>query len=221
MHMPDIKKPINFNNLQTQIINQKLSNKNFIHNQWSEDDLLELRCAIRDYYRKKQNGRCAYCKKDISLVSPLNCHVEHIVPKSLHLEFIFIPENLCTICADCNQIKKNQETLAEIQDTLLKQSNNKKYPKNSKSFKIVHPHFDNYDEHIKIFNGSYYMSHTLKGNFTIGACNLNRKMEKFGWEKEIYSEDALIELMDDFKKNKDSINRFKALTKFKEMLFVL
>lgn len=174
-------------------INNKLSQEDFNHRNWGDDDLLPVRSLIRNFYRNEQTAICAFCKEPVSIISALNCHVEHIVPKSIHLKFIFIPKNLCVVCADCNTIKREQETLNEIPET-LKNTDAKIYPRTSDSFKIVHPHFDNYNEHILIKNG-FYVDRTMKGHFTIGACKLNRKLHTFGYEITKEKDENLQELM--------------------------
>jgi 5-methylcytosine-specific restriction endonuclease McrA len=206
--MSDITKSINFDKRSLKIINNKLSKNNFNHKNWEDDDLKPLKIIIRKYYRTIQKGKCAYCKKSISSTSPFNCQVEHIVPKSLHLNFIFTPKNLCVICGDCNQIKGNQETLV---DSKIR----KKYPASTNAFKIVHPHFDNYYEHIEIFNNKYYCNKTPKGHFTIGICNLNRELQKFGWEIDLVKNLPFNKLVQQYLDEKNISKKVKNLFKIK------
>lgn len=216
--MADINSCVVLSKKAETIIELKLQS-NFSHTSWSNEDLSEIRKEIRDFYKYQQKGICSYCKQPVSIVSALNCHVEHIVPKSLHIEFIFTPKNLCVICADCNEIKRSQETLGEIPETMNNADSRKRYPTSSNAFKIVHPHFDNYDEHILIVNGCYIDRGSKKGNFTIGACNLNRKLTAFGWEPEIVNDEKLISEMSAYIEEKDFQKRVKHLTKIKEQLF--
>ena len=171
--MPDINNQISFTLEVKKHIKQKLNDPNFKYTDWSDKSLESLRKIIRDFYRKEQVGKCAYCKRDVSLQSASNSHVEHILPKSRYFKFIFEPKNLCVICADCNEIKREQEAL-DFNDELLKSKEITLYPRSSKAFLIVHPHFDNYDEHIKILIGGHYLDLSPKGNKTIGICKLNR-----------------------------------------------
>jgi len=184
--MADISTPVVYSKQDAAKLKAKLIDALFTHNNWSDDDLATFRATVREYYRTAQNGLCAFCKSDISLRSANNCNVEHIVPKSLRREFIFEPKNLCVICADCNEIKRAKEILADIPNPLSK-TQAKLYPRSSKAFLIVHPHFDKWDDHIINF-GSLYLDLTDKGNFTIGACTLNRRLRKFGWEAVIASD---------------------------------
>lgn len=216
--MADINLSVALSKKSNDTIKLKLSTS-FFHTNWGDEDLLEVRKEIRDYYRIEQKGICSYCKQTVSLVAVANCHVEHIVPKSIHLDFTFTPKNLCVICADCNQIKRNQETLGEIEETMTNASRRKRYPSSSNAFKIVHPHFDNYDEHILVINGCYIDKGSKKGNFTIGACNLNRKLAVFGWEPNIIDDEKITIEMNSFIDETDPAKRQKHLGNLKKQLF--
>lgn len=211
--MADINNQVVFTTEINQQISTKSSQKGFNHQNWGDNDLLGVRSFIRNFYRNEQTGICAFCKEPVSLVSALNCHVEHIVPKSLHLDFIFTPKNLCVICADCNMIKREQETLGEIPET-LENADATIYPRSSNAFKIVHPHFDIYTEHILIKSG-FYIDKTSKGHFTIGACKLNRKLHVFGYE--ITEDERLDEMMFSYLDEKNLLEKnrkFKQLENF-------
>lgn len=216
--MADINSSFDFSKKSRETITLKLSNS-FCHTNWSDDDLQEVRKEIRDFYKNEQRGICSYCKQTVSVVSVANCHVEHIVPKSIHQDFIFNPKNLCVICADCNQIKRDQETLGEIPETMTKAGMRKRYPSSSNAFKIIHPHFDNYDDHILIINGCYIDKGSKKGNFTIGACNLNRKLAVFGWEPNIVNDEKITIEMNSFIGETDPEKRKKHLGNLKKQLF--
>lgn len=190
----------------------------FDHNIWDCEDLEGLRKEIRDYYRAEQKAICSYCRQIISIVYATNAHIEHIAPKSLHPEYIFESKNLCVICADCNQIKKNQETIKEIPDTIKKKYKTK-YPDKADDFYLVHPHFDDYDKHILIINGFYVDNDSAKGNFTIGACRLNRRLSITGWEPEVVEETEIIENFTKYIDEKNPLMKGKILETIKEKLF--
>lgn len=218
--MPDISSPISFDQTFLDLINAKLSSATFTHQSWGEDDLQSLRSIIRSFYRTKQRGKCAYCRKQLSLQSASNCHVEHIVPKSLYLQFIFNPKNLCVVCADCNQIKRQQETLHEIPNTLNNPAGRIQYPRSSSAFKIIHPHFDNYEEHIIVLDDMFYINRTPKGHFTIGACNLNRFVEMFGWEQNFTDDVRLSQIMNEYLSATDSVVKKTKLKVLKKLLIL-
>lgn len=218
--MADINSAIKYSTTTEKCIELKIKS-NFNHQNWSDDDLLLVRKEIRDFYRKEQKGICSYCKHVVSVTSASNCHIEHIAPKSLHLKFMFNPKNLCVVCADCNEIKRSQETIGTIPETMNKAQVRTQYPTSSSAFKIVHPHFDNYDEHILIINGYYIDKSSKKGNFTIGACNLNRKLSLLGWEPEITNDAELVSEMNSYIEEKDALKRGFHLNKIKKQLFDL
>ena len=95
-----------------------------------------------------------------------NLQKDHIVPKIPHLEWMFLPENLCVTCDKCNNNKSDIETL--VDESVVE------YPFESSAFKIIHPFFDNYSEHIEIVDDLVYKAKTEKGKFTINTCKLFR-----------------------------------------------
>jgi len=213
--MADIGKPIVFTREQKQLIADAVATPSFTHRDWGAEDLEPLRSAVREYYRVKQKGRCAYCKKDVSLRSASNCHVEHIAPKSKYQQFMFEPKNLCVICADCNEIKREQEVHVREPDTIAPKKAPKQYPRSSNAFRIVHPHFDTYDDHIFVF-GQFYVDKSDKGLFTIGACMLNRKLRKFGWTPE-FDQAAINEAAGKLLEAKDPNERTHAMLLLKRL----
>ena len=218
--MPDIDSAIEFPDDLQSLIDKKTHSEGFSYKNWNEDDLEILRNFIRRYYRSQQYGKCAYCKKEVSLVSALNCHVEHIAPKSLYPKFIFEPRNLCVICADCNQIKREQETIDNIPDTVVQGGKRVLYPRSSDAFKIVHPHFDIYDDHIEVFGDFLYVDKSPKGAFTISACVLNRRLHVFGWRRELISMADVSEIMTCFLGSHDAMEQMNLLHRLSQLLIL-
>lgn len=218
--MPEINNIVEFDTSMQSLINTRLTDPEFTHRDWGQDNFQSIRSHVRSHYRLEQRGKCAYCRSPVSLRSASNCHVEHIVPKSKYLSFIFEAKNLCVACADCNEIKREQETLGEEPDPLLNGDTRVRYPRSSNAFKIVHPHFDIYDEHIKIFNG-YFVDSSPKGHFTIGACKLNRRLHQFGWEESLISDDDISEMMYDYLESSDSLAKNLILKNLKETLVIV
>lgn len=215
--MPDISSPYKYTEEFKLFIESKTNRGDFTYNNWSDKDLETIRSSIRSFYRNEQKGNCVYCRNPVSLQSASNCQVEHIAPKSLYPCFMFEPKNLCVICADCNEIKREQETIGEVEDPIINGTKRRRYPCSSKAFKIVHPHFDNYDDHIVIV-GDYYLDKSKKGHFTIGVCRLNRKLHAFGWAEEIYNNVEVSELMSSFLNCSDPRKRNLYLTLLKKVL---
>ena len=215
--MPDITTAITYNEALSTTIKQKRVDPQFGPKTWSTDELQGLRTTIRSYYRQVQHGLCAYCKQPVSLQSAANCHVEHIAPKSLYPEFMFEPKNLCVVCADCNEIKRNQEVTATVPDTVKDGPARKRYPRSSAAFKIVHPHFDIYDEHIERIH-RFYVDLTPKGHFTIGACRLNRFVQAHGWTSPAYDEASVAQVMTEWLQATQDTEKVAAIKRLAKML---
>ncbi|MGI2880656.1 HNH endonuclease [Vibrio furnissii] len=215
--MADINTPVSYCKNLEDVMSTIKSNDNFDHKSWGCAELEVVRAYVRNHYRKQQQGLCAYCRNPVSTQSASNCHVEHIAPKSRYTKFMFEPKNLCVACADCNEIKKEQETLGEEPDPIVKGNSRIHYPRSTNSFYIVHPHFDNYDDHIEIFNG-HYVDKSDKGHFTIGACRLNRRLRAFGWEETLISEPELNKLMTEYLDAEDGILKNDKLQSIKRAL---
>lgn len=132
---------------------------------WEHSALKSFKERVRFHYSKLQNQKCVYCRMDVSKATSY-FHIEHIVPKSLHPEWMYEPLNLCVACANCNSAKNNQEVLSD--------KNTKSLPTDSSGYLIIHPHFDRYFEHIEIVDGLLYKGLTSKGVKTIEICNLTR-----------------------------------------------
>lgn len=202
--IPDIQIPVAYPPEVAKSIQKLLKDPGFTHENWRDDDLKPYRKLVRDYYRAIQSGLCAFCKQNISLVATGNCHIEHIVPKAKHPQFIFEPKNLCVICSDCNTIKRAKEVHKVDPDVLSNGPVIQRYPRSSKAFLIVHPHFDKWDDHIEKF-GNLYADRTDKGLFTMGACTLNRRLREFGWEAVVASENEVRRICSEVATTTDAI----------------
>ncbi|ASV37402.1 HNH endonuclease [Pseudomonas sp. NS1(2017)] len=185
--MPIINDPVVLSGEALAIINEKIQQSGFSHKNWGDADLQSVRCEIRDYYREIQRLVCVYCQGPVAARSAVGAAVEHIVPKSQYLNFMFEPKNLCVVCPDCNEYKSKKEVFDPVM--VAPRVN---YPTVSKAFKIVHPHFDEYDDHIMRHN-RVYVDCSDKGGYTIYICNLNRFFRKFGRCDEFVNDVALVQ----------------------------
>ncbi|MGY2286326.1 HNH endonuclease [Pseudomonas gingeri] len=156
-------------------------NPDFSHQSWSSDELESVRSEIRDFYRNEQRLNCVFCLNPVSAKSALGAHVEHIAPKSLYPQFMFEPKNLCVVCPDCNEYKKNREVMVE---KTIKTAAKRDYPQNKEKFRIYHPHYDDYNRNIKKA-GFIYLENSPEGGYAIYVCNLNRFIHKFGISDEL------------------------------------
>lgn len=132
---------------------------------WENSSLKAYKDRVRQYYRQQQNRKCVYCRMDVSSATGY-FHIEHIVPKSVHPEWMYEPFNLCLACPQCNSAKNIQEVLDNTDITDL--------PTESSDYLIIHPHIDRYFDNIEIVDGLLYKGLTKKGEYTIKLCNLTR-----------------------------------------------
>jgi len=144
-----------------------LEDKGFVADDWNSGKrgIKSFKDRFRDDMYEKQNKLCAYCRIHV----PLACvplHREHIVYKDEHPQWMFLPENLCISCPVCNDFKGTTEVLANPQTRI--------YPNASNGFKIIHPLYDRYSDHIELIEGILYKGKTEKGVFTIETCHLYR-----------------------------------------------
>lgn len=132
---------------------------------WEKTCLSEYKLRAREYYRKKQNRRCAYCRT-IVRTSQASPEIEHIVPKSDKPDWMYEPFNQCVSCKMCNTKKSTRNVLSNKNVTIL--------PRKSADYLLVHPHIDSYSQHINIIDGILYEGLTDKGRDTIKICELDR-----------------------------------------------
>lgn len=163
--MPLINNPVLFTVDEQRIIDGHPPIKN---SDWYKAIFDGIRDKIRTEMMREQNEICAYCGF-IIFDSTCKERVEHIVPTSLHVNFMFEPRNLCASCHECNFIKLATETL--VDPSLLN------YPSSGNGFLIIHPHFDNWDDHIDLEHGLFVniKNNSDKGKTTIKMCKLNRE----------------------------------------------
>jgi hypothetical protein len=197
-----IDSPINYSTESEDLIRmlkERYSGK-LTADMWNSDELDPVKAEIKNYYKTKQNYRCSYCWQEILVNHSATWDTEHIVPRSLHPQFMFEPKNLCVACKDCNLAKSDVEVLVN--------KNRKSYPNISLAFKIVHPHFDNYEEHISIHIGHIYKAKSDKGKFTIINCDLLRfSYGHFGFDTALASKPKLVEHMTEYLSEADESRR--------------
>ncbi|RBP83570.1 hypothetical protein EBI01_07490 [Marinomonas rhizomae] len=203
--MPLINTPITFDEDDISLISEIKDREAFDSNSWGIDELIPLRSKVRAYYRDIQNGTCPYCKERIATRSAGNAQIEHIIPKSEHIIFMFEPKNLCVSCGDCNEYK-SRNSVTKNDFIVCNNHNPQRYPTSQNTFKIVHPHFDIYEEHL-IKEGLFYRDLTPKGHFTIGICKLNQRSANYGREPEALDDSSLHDIFNIFEANADDAQK--------------
>jgi uncharacterized protein (TIGR02646 family) len=180
---------------ELQIINKK-SDANFKSTSWSDADLDDIKQTIKTHYHRVQNSVCPYCQQKLNTVHGRNWDIEHIVPRSHEKNFMFEPLNLCMSCLDCNKEKSNKK--------ITSSGAKKKYPTDTSLYFIVHPHFDDYDEHIlKVKVGFFYVPKKAKGRKTIEVCGLNRFYKFAGFNEDVNNDNRIATLADLLLKTSD------------------
>lgn len=132
---------------------------------WNKEKFASIKENIKDHLRKEQSNQCCYCRSMLGF-DIRQTEIEHIIPKSKEKNFAFISKNLALCCPGCNSSKS-------IKDVLIIK-NRAFFNLKSTDYKIVHPYFDKYSEHIQIEGSVIYTSKTPKGLETIRMCELSR-----------------------------------------------
>jgi len=130
---------------------------------WNDPGAKDFKDAAKKFYFKKQNEKCCYCRRDPRSSHGMENDLEHIVSRDENPKFTFVSKNLAIACKKCNGKKWNTPVL---------NSKSNSYPLSGEGFKIYHPHYDKYDEHIFVAGGRIYSAISEKGTFTISVCKL-------------------------------------------------
>lgn len=135
-------------------------------------DICDIKKAIKDHYIIAQDYTCPYCKQRIEVNHNASWDAEHIIPKRTHPRFLFEPLNLCVSCKDCNNEKRDKPVLVN--------NTRKTLPVNSVDYIISHPHFDDFNDNIRVIEiAGYYLPLSDKGRKTIEICGLLRFSYKY------------------------------------------
>jgi len=135
-----------------------------------------MKSNIKKHYIAEQDKTCAYCQVNMHTTHGMVWDTEHIIDKDSSPQWMFKPLNLCVSCKDCNGAKGTR--------AVTKSKSYKKFPSKSANYRIIHPHFDNYDEHIEVaVPGATYRYITEKGRYTIEVCGLLRYHQTVGRKK--------------------------------------
>lgn len=148
-----------------------------------------LRGAIRRHYLKEQKYHCAYCNRLRQDNHGYNWDIDHIIPKSTHAHFTYEPNNFAVTCKECNIKKDDYNVLVKGANAAVK------YPKERGDYLLVHPHFDEYEIHLKVkFTADlkvYHVPKSPKGAFTFSLCGLSRFTEDIAETSEYVREEEL------------------------------
>lgn len=178
---------IEITDAELQLIKQ-IGDENQNQVDWSDNRLTPIRLRIKHHYLGEQKHHCCYCQQQIYVTHGRAWDLEHVLTRTQHPEFVFEPKNLIVACIDCNGAKGEKSVLAPGVAT-------PPYPNSSAAFLIIHPHFDNYSDHIDLLNGYGFVPRTLKGTATISVCELHRFYSKFDLDV-VPDDDLLVSIVD-------------------------
>ncbi|CUK15937.1 HNH endonuclease [Achromobacter xylosoxidans] len=155
------------------------------HHLWSDTQYQhrqlvdKFRAEVKDHYFWHQGYRCCYCSTELQPNARVY-DAEHILDKSGFPEFMFHPENIAVACVICNTHKSAKSVLSD--DTVRPLT----IPALSTDYKILHPHFDEWDHHLSFdeLGRIVPVPGSTKGPETISICamdgiNLLRLSRKF------------------------------------------
>lgn len=147
-------------------------------NDWLDTKFDGIKKTIKDHYLKEQDYTCFFCRQRSLVRNNRAWDTEHILSRHAHPAFMFHPRNLCVTCIDCNTEKSGKEVL-------VKKGPRVRFPEKSGAYKILHPHFDIYEDHLTaIVAGQLYSFHTPKGRATYNTYGLERFRRTAGRPKE-------------------------------------
>lgn len=164
-----IANPVVYDGDEQALIELTLAEQEFDGASWGNEELGELKTRIKQHYIREQSYRCCYCKQPLYAHHGRVWDIEHIIARATRSDFMFDPRNLAVACVECNQAKgANPET----------DPGRRSFPDRAALYRIVHPHFHSWEEHIELEGESTYHALSPEGKFTIYHCDLFRFRER-------------------------------------------
>lgn len=150
----------------------------------------KFRAEVKHHYYHWQRRRCCYCSVELQN-HRITYDAEHILDKADYPEYMFDEGNLAVACKLCNQYKSNK-AISSTGSRFTELS------KNTHDYSIVHPHFDEWAEHLQfdIIGRIVPAAGSIKGKTTISICgmaslNAARLADQFAIEETAEAETAL------------------------------
>lgn len=169
-------KPYELSEEESQIVKSVQCDDLSPQQKWDDCRVTTMKSNIKKHYIAEQDKTCAYCQVNMHTTHGMVWDTEHIIDKDSSPQWMFKPLNLCVSCKDCNGAKGTR--------AVTKSKSYKEFPSKSANYRIIHPHFDNYDEHIEVaVPGATYRYITEKGRYTIEVCGLLRYHQTVGRKK--------------------------------------
>lgn len=161
-----------------------------------KEALAAFKSEVKAHYRSVQLRRCCYCSIELHS-NHKTFDLEHVLSQINYPGFMFELLNLAAACTTCNGSKGKKHVLAidaaEEQPIQL--------PIASEDYAILHPHFDNWQDHLTFdkFSRIIEKDGSQKGRQTIKVCgieklNAARIADRFGPEGQAQAEETLRKL---------------------------
>jgi uncharacterized protein (TIGR02646 family) len=173
-------------------------------NMWkcNDEEMEELKSNIRERLCELQGLRCAYCGFKLGVTS--NEEIEHIAPKGkigkrvLYPKFMFTEKNLVLSCHYCNGFSKKGtfDTIETYCDEYEKCT-----------FKIVHPYFDDPEQHYEFTSGVRCILIKIKNN----SKKAEKSIKIFKLDSIQHSEERAKEYINEYLNNTMPINEYEKL----------
>lgn len=121
---------------------------------------------IKNHYYDGQLRRCCYCSAELQHHKG-TYDAEHIMDQHGYPQFMFDFSNLAVACKLCNRGKHTDEVVADKVSTTS-------VPCSSEHYIIVHPHLDEWQEHLEFdrWNRIISKADSSKGKATIKTCKI-------------------------------------------------
>lgn len=148
------------------------SNPTYLNSDWDKSQFKTLKQNIRIHYGRRQHRKCAYCRMRINPDGYGNA-VEHIMPRILKPQWMFVQHNLSIACIGCNSSKGSNNTLRQHENNYGHAPSH--CPNTTDEFKIFNPHFDKWSDHFEIQDEFFLVPKpNSKGPDTYKFCNMQR-----------------------------------------------
>ncbi len=110
---------------------------------WNDETLYDIKQNIKTFYRNGTDGHCCYCRRRFKGEFKMDIDIEHVLPKSKFIDFMFEIFNLNISCKRCNMMIKKEriDFLVDVSTILLN-------AKRSDQYYFIHPNFDYYFDHM-------------------------------------------------------------------------
>ncbi|MRT17565.1 hypothetical protein F3C99_11425 [Vitellibacter sp. q18] len=144
----------------------------YLNDDWDKSRFDNLKSNMRKHYGRRVNRKCSYCRMTVNPDAYGNA-IEHIVPRILKPQWMFVQNNLSISCIGCNSTKGVKNTLVNHPNNYGHSSNY--CPSSTEEYKIFNPHFDKWSDHFTIEDNFFLVPiPNTKGPYTYKLCGMWR-----------------------------------------------